>query len=181
MNLNLFEDNSPAAPLAVQVEPAIDYSVRGLCVKPYPLHPKGCPNFGKCDRCPPKAPLFDQVFDLRYPVLAVVNEFDLAAHVAKMAIRNPSWGERQLRCVLYWQGTARKQLREKIEKVLHSPTVLHHGVWTTPSSLGYEATWCPEGMGVDVTATMERAGIHLEWPIVKIARQVALIGKPAEK
>jgi hypothetical protein len=31
----------------VQVNPVIDYSVRGLCVKPYYNHPKGCPNFIK--------------------------------------------------------------------------------------------------------------------------------------
>jgi predicted metal-binding protein len=158
-NLNLFE-NTVAA---IEVDPQIDYQVRGLCVKPYPLHPKGCPNVGKCDRCPPKAPLFHEAFDLTQPVYAVVNEFDLAAHVERMKAANPQWTDRQLYCVLYWQGTARKQLKAKIEAALSS---FH----------GYEATWCPEGMGVNVTETLAAIGIELEWPPKRIVRQVALLG-----
>lgn len=148
------------------VTPIIDPKVRGLCGLPYPGHPRGCPNIGKCDRCPPLAPLFDRAFDLSAPVFAVVNEFDLGAHVERMAARNPGWTDRQLRCVLYWQGTARKQLNQKINALL-SPG------WFP----GYAATICPEGMGVDVTATMAAAGVILEWPPAKIARQVAFIGR----
>lgn len=149
----------------IQVDPVVDHSVRGLCVRPYPLHPKGCPNFGKCDRCPPKAPFFEEAFDLALPVFAVVNQFDLAAHVARMAARNPDWSDRQLRCVLYWQGTARKQLQEKIQTALAGLP-------------GYVATWCPEGMGVNVTATMQAIGVPMEWPPVNVAMQVALLGFP---
>lgn len=83
----------------------------------------------------------------------------------RMAAKNPSWSDLQLRCVLYWQQTARKQLAVKIETAL---TALP----------GYEATWCPEGMGVNVTATLEQVGIILEWPPQQIARQVAFLGMP---
>lgn len=148
--------------ILLEVKPHIDARVRGLCVTPYPLHPKGCPNVGKCDRCPPKAPMFGDAFDLSRPVFALVNEFDLGAHVERMRLKNPDWTDRQLYCVLYWQNTARKQLDEKIQSVL-------------PALSGYEATWCPEGMGVNVTTTLGRAGIRLEWPARKIARQVAFL------
>lgn len=151
--------------IAIPVDPCIDYQVRSLCVRPYPLHPKGCPNVGKCDRCPPEAPLFGEVFDLTRQVYAIVNEFDLARHVKRMAVKNPAWSERQLACVLYWQGTARKQLNAKIQAALdHFP--------------GYVATWCPEGMGVNVTETLAAVGIDLEWPPKQIARQVALLAVP---
>lgn len=53
--------------IIVQVNPVIDYSVRGLCVKPYYNHPKGCPNFNKKKGCPPNAELFDKVYDLTKP------------------------------------------------------------------------------------------------------------------
>jgi len=149
----------------LRVCPVLDYTVRGLCVRPYPLHPKGCPNVGKCDRCPPDAPLFDEVYDISSPIYAVVNEFDLAGHVARMAAKNPAWSDRQLKCVLYWQNTARKQLSEKIEVALAALP-------------GYTATGCPEGMGVDVTATLSQVGIILEWPPVRVARHVALLAKP---
>lgn len=163
MNLDLF----PGDPL-LEVTPVLDSRVRGLCARPYEGHRKGCPNFNDpkhAHRCPPGAPLFGQAFDLSLPVYAVINEFDLASHMARMATRNPTWSERQLRCVLYWQQTARKQLAAKIEQTLGQLP-------------GYAATWCPEGMGVDVTATLANAGVTLEWPPVHIARQVALLAKP---
>lgn len=158
--------NRPEPQPLVQVIPVLDSRVRSLCINPYEGHKKGCPNFGDAKhshRCPPGAPLFDNHFDLARPVYAVVNEFDLAAHMAKMARNNPTWTDRQLRCVLYWQGTARKQLKEKIVK----------GLSLCPA--GYDVTWCPEGMGVNVTATLEAVGIILEWPPKKIVRQVALL------
>lgn len=163
MNTNYSLWGAPST--AIPVVPDIDYTVRGLCVSPYPLHPKGCPNVGKCDRCPPAAPLFDQAFDLTHQVYAVVNEFNLAKHKVRMAVNNPTWTDRQLSCVLYWQGTARKQLQEKIAAALAQLP-------------GYESTWCPEGMGINVTETLATIGIMLEWPPMHIVRQVALLAKP---
>lgn len=161
MNLNLFEETTIPA---IRVQPVIDYSVRALCVKPYPLHPKGCPNLGKCERCPPHAPLYDQVYDLSQPVYAVVNEFDLAGHVERMKAKNPTWTDRQLYCVLYWQNTARKQLEVKIES-------LCCGILSS-----YSAERTPEAMGVNITETLANVGIVLEWPPKRVARHVALLG-----
>lgn len=136
-----------------------------LCKGKYPGHSKGCPNLGKCDRCPPKAPRYDVAFDLSAPVFAVVNEFGFKAHTDRMGVKHPEWSERQVRCVLYWQGTARKQLKEALEPILA----------LLPD---YVANWCPEGMGVDVTATLNAAGVGLEWPPERVARQVALLALP---
>ena len=167
-NLELFDDLvTTAEDILVRVSPRIDPRVRALCVRPYPLHPRGCPNVGKCDRCPPIAPLFGDAFDLERPVYAVVNDFDLAGHVTRMRERNPAWSDRQLRCVLYWQSKARKQLASRIDRTLASS-----------SCMGYSMTWCPEGMGVDVTTTLSEVGIDLEWPPIQIVRQVALLGVP---
>jgi len=154
---------------AFQVDPVVDYEVRSLCSKPYPGHPNGCPNFGRRG-CPPDAKLFDQYFDLNQPVYAVVNEFDLAAHVDRMRAKHPDWSQRQLVCCRYWQTRARKQLRAKIDRAfqaLHFPK----------DSSGYVIVNCPEAMGVNVTETLMTEGIILEWPPKKIARQVALIAK----
>lgn len=144
----------------------LDKRVRGLCAKPYPLHPKGCPNFGKRETCPPQARLYQDVYDLSAPVYAVVNEFDLGGHVGRMREAHPDWSDRQCRCVLYWQGGARKALKQRIAEALRDPRCA-----------GYRAETCPEAMGVNVTETLRRAGIELEWPPVRTARQVALIGK----
>jgi hypothetical protein len=113
------------------------------------------------------APLFDQAFDLSAPVYAVVNEYDLGGHVARMKADHPDWSDRQLYCVLYWQPTARRALSERIKAALRDPRCI-----------GYRAETCPEAMGVNITETLRFAGIELEWPPERVARQVALLGKP---
>lgn len=151
-----------------QVAPILDTSVRGLCTRRYHGHPKGCPNFNKKAGCPPGAPLFADVFDLGKPVIAVWNVFDLGAHVEKMRAKHPDWSWAQLTCCLYWQGTARKALREEIAAALRA-------------NPGTHAEACPEAMGVNVTATMASLGIVLEWPPVRHTVQVALLGFPTHR
>lgn len=152
----------------VRVAPVLDPTVRGLCCKPYDLHPRGCPNFGKRAACPPAAPLYSDAYDMARPVWAVVNEFDLGAHVERMRSAHPEWSDRQLRCVLYWQSGARRNLNNAIFAMRESVTF----------PAGCQVETCPEAMGVNVTATLAAEGIALEWPPVRIARQVALIAYP---
>jgi len=128
---------------------------------PIPRQP-GCPNFAKKEGCPP-APMLHRYLDLTQPVFAVVHEFDFAGHVERMKAAHPSWSDRQLQCCLYWQGGARKLWKIGIKEFL----------WSHP---GYTAVACPEAMGVNITETMRLAGVELEWPPVKVARQVALCG-----
>lgn len=139
--------------------------VRGLCVKPYPLHSKGCPNFDKKEGCPPRAPQLPHFFDLTKPCYVIYNVFDFGAHVAKMRESHPSWSERQVTCCLYWQAGARKALRGLVEN-FHS------------DHPGYASASCPEAMGLNVTATMEALGVELEWPPKTKALQVAFAGIP---
>jgi predicted metal-binding protein len=148
----------------------IDHTVRSLCREPYPLHPRGCPNFGKKPTCPPHAPRFEDTYDLSKPAYCVVNEFDLGAHITAMRKRHPDWSSRQLRCCLYWQGTARKRLEQGIAAALLDPKLT-----------GLVAERSPEAMGVDVTATLRGAGIELEWPPERIARQVAILAFPRRR
>jgi hypothetical protein len=148
-----------------EVSPVVDPSVRGLCRRPYPGHPAGCPNHGRVDRCPPRAPLLRDLLDLSLPTWVVWVTFDLGSHVARMRVSHPGWSERQLRCCLYWQGTARRELRGELARfAVECP--------------GLEGTWCPEALGVDVTATMRKVGVELEWPPRGSATLVALVGTP---
>jgi hypothetical protein len=149
-----------------QVTPVFDPDVRRLCSRPYPLHPKGCPNFGKNPRCPPKIGLLDKVFDLGHPCWIIYNVFEIGTHVEKMRRLHPDWSERQLYCCLYWQGTARKELKKEIEKFHQTEDPLKQCLVTT----------CPEAMGLNVTETMRRAAIEIEWPPLKKAVQVAFAG-----
>lgn len=151
--------------IIISVVPVVDYAVRGLCVKPYPGHPKGCPNYNKKNGCPPEAQKYDEVYDLSQPVYAIINKFDFKNHTDRMRQLHPDWSERQVRCCLYWQPRARKQLLTAIKSF-----------WTDLTHRKYSVETCPEAMGVNITATLAAAGITLEWPPETMTYQVALAG-----
>ena len=147
-------------------EIVIDYSVRELCFRPYPNHPKGCPNYGKRGFCPPKCPRIEDWFDILEGFWIVWIKFDFATHRRNMRRKHPDWSQRQIDCCLYWQGTANKMLREAVQDVEYY--LQGRGNWRT--------TYCPEAMGVNVTATMKNLGVKLEWPPKTVVYKVAIIG-----
>src|SRR5512145_2473878 len=136
---------------SAQVVPVVTRRMRALCVQPYPLHPKGCPKYGKCDSCPPKIRFLEDYFDMSQPLWAIWNVYPIGEHVQKMRATHPDWSERQLSCVLYWQPTARKQLEAEIASFKRAHPEL-------------AVTRCPEAMGLNVTETLASVGIVLEWP-----------------
>lgn len=148
---------------SIRVEPITDVSMRGLCRKKYPNHPKGCPNWDKKAGCPPKAKMIDKILDFKQPIFAIYNKYSFGEHVQRMKDKHPDWTKRQAECCLYWQGTARKQLKEKIKKFLQE----HRN---------YIISTCPEGSGVNITETMKNVGIELEWPPKKYTYQIVLAG-----
>ncbi|WP_319525754.1 hypothetical protein [uncultured Desulfosarcina sp.] len=134
------------------------------CRLPYPDHPKGCPNYGKTEKCPPKAPAAGDYFDLSRPTWLVHSEFNLASHIARMEKKHPEWTLKQCRCVLYWQPASRRQLKYRIEEAL--------SIVNADGS-----TLIPEAMGVNVYATARLSGLHLERiRHLEMCRHVALIG-----
>lgn len=146
-----------------RVKPVINPEVRELCLTPYPGHPKGCPNYGQRSSCPPQAPMLGKILDLSLPIYAIWNVYSLEEHVVRMKAKHPDWSERQLYCCLYWQGRARKELKENIQRFLQVKP-------------GCIVLTCPEACGVDVTATMKLIGIELDWPPREEAYQIALAG-----
>ncbi len=149
-----------------EVKPVIDLLVRGLCRRRYPNHPRGCPNWNKRPTCPPQARLLGELLDLTKPAYAVWSVFDLGAHRERMKARHSGWTRRQTDCCLYWQGTARKVLRNEVKRFLEK-------AGNAPELL---VLYCPEACGVNVTATMVSLGQQLEWPPIEKTYQVALIG-----
>ena len=141
-------------------------SPRSLCARAYPGHKKGCPNYGKYDLCPPNAPMFDEIFDMSKDIYLIYYVFDFKTHLEKMRRKHPSWTDRQLRNVLYWQGSAKKGHKEEIKQFM---SVYGH--------LGYEVV-TPEALGVDVTASLKSVGISLEWPPVNYSYRIAFAGIP---
>lgn len=139
--------------------------VRGLCARAYAGHAHGCPNLGQRDSCPPRAPLFEDVY-VNHDVIVVWNYFDLGAHVQDMRRRHPGWSQRQLYNCLYWQGTARAQLRQEINDCILTQ---RQGVVSLVT--------CPEAQGVNVTDTLKDMGLDIQWPPITVATQVALMAR----
>lgn len=136
-----------------------------LCQRRYHGHPRGCPNYQKRATCPPKAGVWSSAYLCSRRWFAIWNAFDFGAHVERMRVAHPAWSERQLANCLYWQGGARKKLREEVARFLRDIAGLRPAV-----------EYVPEAHGVDVTATMLTANVRLEWPPQTVAYQVALVG-----
>jgi len=149
--------------MIIKIEPIYNKRIRELCLKPYYNHPKGCPNYNKKLGCPPRAPMIYDSLDLLKPVFAIYNVFNLAEHMYKMSLKHPGWSERQLKCCLYWQPKARKQLKMKIYEFLK----LYKN---------YKIITCPEAQGVNLTETMFNVEIILEWMPETAAYQIVLGG-----
>lgn len=147
-----------------EVEVAIDYKMRDLCRKPYYKHPKGCPNFGKKEDCPPKIGLFDKTYRPLVRVVAKNMDFRDYKNLRKKA--HPNWSEKQLANPLYWQGMLRARLRQLVKEELEKI-----------KDKNYEIVYNMEAMGVNVTETCRRAGLVLEWPPKNMVYQIALIAK----
>jgi hypothetical protein len=143
---------------------AINYNVRCLCEKPYYNHKKGCPNYGRKDGCPPMAPYIDDIADINLPLIVLWNKFFLAAQTALMRDNHPKWSERQCANCLYWQGAARKELRQLVSQYM----IGHEGA-------GLISSFCPEANGLNITKLMEICGVDLEWPPGNYAYQVAIV------
>ncbi len=133
------------------------------CTLPYPDHPDGCPNYGSKEGCPPDTPF---VFDiLQEPFRLVGVRFDINKHMRRMKDRHPEWSDRKARCVLYWQNSVDKALREKAEKV-------------ASSFEDSKILMKPEAYGVSLFKTCRDAGIELEtFPPKKYVWKLALVGK----
>lgn len=144
---------------------SVNYKAREWCKLPYPDHPRGCPNYGKRDTCPPSAPLIDDFVDLSRPLYLLAVRFDLAGHVAVMLSKHPSWTLRQARNVLYWQGSVNRSLRElcRFFRVCLPEVV---------------TTVCPEAMGVNVIASAISCGIPMKVKPEGVVYKVALAGYP---
>ena len=104
--------------------------------------------------------------------MAVWIAFNLAMHREKMHLKHPNWSRRQLDCCLYWQGGVNKRLRQETEYQLN-----RYALWGENVNQ-LVTTYCPEAMGVNVTETMKRADVELEWPPEIIVKKVAFVGVP---
>lgn len=145
----------------------LNRKVGDWCQFPYHGHPKGCPNYNKRWSCPPKIGKISDHFSLNENLFLVNSVFNIESHAKTMKANHPTWSDRQARCVLYWQNSSRKQLRERSRSIMKFLNLNQY-------------TECPEGMGVNVYATGRLSEPPLKLEKIhnlNICRHVALIGR----
>lgn len=125
-------------------------SPRSWCVKPYYNHPKGCPNYGVCDGCPPNVPMIDQVFNIDEEIYLVITEFDLKTHMNILEKKHPDWNYYQLANLRYWQAKSINTNNYEVAKFLNNNPDLVSTNWI-------------ESMGVDLIQTLEQYDIDLSF------------------
>lgn len=152
----------------------IDPRTREWCKLSYSDHPNGCPNYNKRDTCPPKAPLINEYFDLKQSHWFAIIKYNVTEHAVLLKEKHPDWSDKQCRCCLYWQNTARKQLRDIIKKFIKEKNFVSNFSDTDIGKLDY--TLIPEAMGVNVFRTCRKIGVHIMKNPINIIYKVALIG-----
>lgn len=159
--------------MKVQLKEIVSGPTAKWCNLPYSDHPKGCPNFGKKDGCPPFAPRWNELIES--PFYLVYRKFDLEAQEKRMLEKHPKWSKRQARCCLYWQR--------------HVIRCLSDEAWCDVMDLEYQTGDCydvienPEGAGIDMFETCRRVGIELERDYLnqQYVYKMVIIGKKCAK
>ena len=143
----------------------LDKRVGQWCQLPYPNHPNGCPNYGKKSICPPLCPTVTDFFNLHKKHWFLITEFPLKQYLVQMRDKYPSWSERRLRCLLYWQGHIRKIQYQQIDAFRSQ----------FPETI---FSLLPEAMGINVILTLIHIGVDIEVKPQRKILKVALIGYP---
>lgn len=137
------------------------------CQLPYPNHPKGCPNFKKNPLCPPNAKYMDFLLNKYSHFYLIYAEFDLKAQRKRMLKRHPDWSIKQSNCLLYWQNSVKKALKDSIKSIykknkFNAKFILSCGSGFNIDDFTQKFICSMEAAGIDVFATLKNNNISFE-------------------
>ena len=157
--------------MIIQIKPEnIQYNkkMQGLCTAIYYNHPKGCPNYGEKEGCPPNQPLINDILNFKKNIYLIYTEFEIGKHARKMKQLHPDWSERQTYNCRLWQPKARKAHRQEVNRAKEEYNLI-------------KIVCSPEAHGVNLTDLFKSIGVKLEWPPRKITRLASLGGYDSKK
>ncbi len=154
--------------------------IKDLCYRSYPNHSKGCPNIDKCYHL--NIPNFEILleygkFNHFYLVYA---KFDFKKYKELRKSEHPNWTENQVKCVLYWQNSVKKQLIDYINVI----NFINKKAYILGCGSGMKFKKLPnyqkrvasmEHVCINVFSTMKLNGIKLEIIPKKIIYLICLI------
>ncbi|KKM99700.1 hypothetical protein LCGC14_1145260 [marine sediment metagenome] len=137
------------------------------CKLPYPNHPKGCPNYNRNPLCPPFANYMDYIKNIYSRFYLVYANFKLKSQKERMLLLHPNWTEKKANCLLYWQSSVKKALRNYIQEIIlknknREIYILACGSGFNFSNISQDKIYSMEAVGVNVLKTLKNAGIEYE-------------------
>ena len=132
--------------------------VLDLCAYPYPNHPKGCPNQEKC--C--SSPYFDILEPFKYYYLLYL-VFNYKKYKELRREEHPEWTENQTKCVLYWQNSLKRLIKDYLEDLYKEGNHFYIIGCGSGFKLSFQnKVFSMESMGINVFSTLKRNGIGFE-------------------
>lgn len=135
-----------------------------LCYYPYPDHPNGCPNIGKCRN--DDTPYFGSLlFDgyMHYYLLYLIFGFKQYKKLRK--IENPAFfnTEKRVNCLLYYQNSLKKIIKDYIEDLYNQ----NKDFYVLGCGSGFKLSFqervdSMEAVGINVFSTMKMNKISFE-------------------
>ena len=150
----------------INEETIIHYpEIEDLCYYPYPNHLNGCPNRIKCQML--NIPSFDIIKDCGeyFYYYLVYLEFDFKKYKEFRKIEKPSFfnTKERLKCVLYWQGSLKKIIKDYIEELKRQNLLFYVLGCGSGFTLSFQKqVGSMENARINVFSTLKLNGIDFE-------------------
>ncbi|MFX1479986.1 MAG: hypothetical protein ACFFCI_17850 [Promethearchaeota archaeon] len=149
--------------------------IEDLCYRPYPDHPKGCPNIEKCAHMNiPNFGVLTSHLEYDYYFYLVYAKFDFKRYKESRKEEHLNWTERQVECLLYWQNSVKSLLSKYLDSIdLKGAYVL--GCGSGMKLEHQDRVGSMENSCINVFSTMKLNGIKMEVKPKKVIYLVCLV------
>jgi predicted metal-binding protein len=170
-----------------------DPKVQTYCVSPN----FKCPNYGHSWACPPEAPYFEERVSKFREFYLIYYQLNLNEHVKKERVKNPELSENQIKNRILIGNFLRNKLEIEIFTFLDNyqnnydeKLVLWDGFCRVCSNevdkgCNYDSgepcrypdkkRYSMEAVGIDVTKTVNKLNLNIEWPPTNYAYRFGLV------
>lgn len=149
--------------------------VKCLCSYEYRGHKKGCPNIEFCK----KIPFFEDINECnKKHYYLLYAEFDFKKYKYLRYLEHKNWTGNQIRCLLYWQRSVIKNLKDKIEEIYSNNN--SENFYVLGCGSGFKLSFqnnvhSMESTGINVFSTLKLNKIEYEIKPQKIIRLCSLL------
>jgi hypothetical protein len=162
----------------IKKETIIRYrEVKLLCSYSYKGHKKGCPNVENCKNIP----FFDKIREInkKYFYLLIAN-FDYEKYQEIRSLEKPEWSRNKIRCVLYWQNSVKKMLKENIEFIFENNFLENDYLYILGCGSRFKLSFqkevfSMESTGINVFSTLKLNHIEYDLKAINNVKLVCLL------